>query len=80
MLVNVRAELLKVCSYLTAPLIVTETNGSHFKMRFVRVWSSDLFYVQGDFAANLKLLQRYPPVDAHAILHIAEELGRARHL
>ena len=31
--------------------------------------------VQGDFAANLKLLQRYPPVDAHTILQLAEGLG-----
>ncbi|EIE25999.1 RabGAP/TBC protein [Coccomyxa subellipsoidea C-169] len=31
--------------------------------------------LQGDFSANLKLLQRYPPVDAHAILHIAEQLA-----
>lgn len=30
---------------------------------------------QGDFSANLKLLQRYPPVDAHAILHVAEQLA-----
>ena len=30
---------------------------------------------QGDFAANLKLLQRFPPVDAHAILHLAEQLA-----
>ena len=30
---------------------------------------------QGDFAANLKLLQRYPPVDAHTILHLAEQLS-----
>ena len=30
--------------------------------------------VQGDFAANLKLLQRYPPVDAHTILQLADGL------
>ncbi|KAK9915756.1 hypothetical protein WJX75_003726 [Coccomyxa subellipsoidea] len=31
--------------------------------------------LHGDFSANLKLLQRYPPVDAHAILRIAEQLA-----
>ena len=31
--------------------------------------------MQGDFATNLKLLQSYPPVDAHAILHCAEQLA-----
>ncbi|CAK0773869.1 hypothetical protein CVIRNUC_004110 [Coccomyxa viridis] len=31
--------------------------------------------LQGDFATNLKLLQRYPPVDAHIILHCAEQLA-----
>lgn len=32
-------------------------------------------HVQGDFATNLKMLQRYPPMDAHTILHCAEQLG-----
>ena len=27
--------------------------------------------VQGDFSHNLKLLQKYPPVDVHAILSLA---------
>ena len=30
--------------------------------------------MQGDFAANMKLLQRYPPVDVHVILERAEVL------
>ncbi|KAK9834207.1 hypothetical protein WJX81_008458 [Elliptochloris bilobata] len=30
--------------------------------------------LQGDFAHNLKLLQRYPSVDVHTVLHRAEQL------
>ena len=30
--------------------------------------------MQGDFAHNLKLLQSYPPVDVHTVLHRAAEL------
>jgi hypothetical protein len=37
--------------------------------------STVVICAQGDFAANLKLLQRYPPVDAHSILHRAEGLA-----
>lgn len=31
--------------------------------------------LQGDFAQNIKLLQRYPPVDVHAIIHKAMQLA-----
>lgn len=30
--------------------------------------------LEGDFAQNIKLLQRYPPVDVHAIIHQAVQL------
>jgi len=30
--------------------------------------------LQGDFAHNLKLLQRYPSVDVHTVLHRAHQL------
>lgn len=30
--------------------------------------------LQGDFASNMKLLQRFPPVDVHVILGRAEAL------
>ena len=38
--------------------------------------------LQGDFSQNLKLLQRYPSVDVHAILHRALQLKLSdqRHL
>lgn len=29
---------------------------------------------EGDFADNLKLLQKYPPIDVHHLLHVAKEL------
>ena len=31
--------------------------------------------VQGDFSQNLKMLQRYPPVDVNAILYKAQQLS-----
>lgn len=34
--------------------------------------------LQGDFSQNIKLLQRYPPVDVHAIIHQAMQLKLAR--
>lgn len=33
--------------------------------------------LQGDFSQNIKLLQRYPPVDVHAIIHQAMQLKLA---
>lgn len=30
--------------------------------------------LQGDFSANLKLLQSFPPVDVRIVLRIAEQL------
>lgn len=30
--------------------------------------------MQGDFSQNLKMLQKYPPVDVHGILHRAAHL------
>lgn len=34
--------------------------------------------LEGDFAANMKLLQRYPPVDVHVILRQAEALKHVK--
>lgn len=34
--------------------------------------------LQGDFAANMKLLQRFPPVDVLVVLRQAEELKRIK--
>lgn len=33
------------------------------------------FALQGDFSANLKLLQSFPSVDVRVVLRIAEQLG-----
>jgi len=33
--------------------------------------------LQGDFSQNIKLLQNYPPVDVHAIIHQAMQLKMA---
>ncbi|EFN54104.1 hypothetical protein CHLNCDRAFT_136251 [Chlorella variabilis] len=34
--------------------------------------------MEGDFASNMKLLQRYPPVDVHVILSRAEALKHGK--
>jgi hypothetical protein len=34
-----------------------------------------LFVLQGDFSANLKLLQSFPSIDVRDVLRTAEQLG-----
>lgn len=73
MLVNVRAELLQVVRFCCPSDVVEHVSLVPFKIDLPKL--NRILVVQGDFAANLKLLQRYPPVDVHAILHVAEQLG-----
>jgi hypothetical protein len=81
MLVHIRAELLAVSTYVMSrgsttlhlcDMPIHDIKGSLYTFGTLGTWC---LVLQGDFSANLKLLQSFPSVDVRDVLRTAQELS-----